>query len=207
MEPSQQDKNVIEGCIKRRPGAWDKFVRQFSGLVMWAIRQRLARAGFDFTNSDAQDIHQEAFLCIYKNNKLSQIRDASKIASWLAVLSGNIAVNYIRRARGRLAEKTVELSCEMAENAGHGLADALEADCPAVDEQIDGELQKEILNRAIESLKPREKIILNLYYICENTVKEISENLNLSQGTVASIIARTKDKIREIFKRKGLIDA
>ena len=202
----QQDKKIIDGCIKGSDKAWKKFVRRFSGLVLWSAKSRLVKSGRTFTNNDLEDIHQEVFLSLYKNNNLSRLKNASKIAPWMAVLSGNIALNYIQRAKGRIAEKSVSLFEETHENESSAftLGDALQAKTPHAAEQIDEKLKKEALDNAIESLNPKERLILNLYFVYENTVREISQNLNLAQGSVASIINRAKNKIKEDLRKKNI---
>lgn len=181
-------------------GAWNKFVEEFSGLVAWSARARLAKNDYFFTNADVEDIHQEVFVSLY-SGKLKQLKDKSKLAAWLAIIAGGIAVSYMRQ-KGIVAQKSVSLFDEITCDEGQGLsiADTLEDNGPPLREQIDKRLQEEMLADTIESLNPKEKIILNLHFVYENGIKEIAQNLDLPQGTVASIIARAKDKLKERLK-------
>jgi RNA polymerase sigma-70 factor (ECF subfamily) len=193
-----QDKNIIYSCIRGEAEAWQRFVQRFSGLVAWSIRERLTKSGYAFTNSDVEDIHQETFLSIYHNNKLKQLKDISKITAWVSIIAGNIAINYIKRVKGRLSEKSVSLFEKIEPDLT--VADTLESHSPNAREQVDKKLTSETLAKIIESLNPKEKIILNLYFTYENTIEEIAQLVNLAQGTVASIITRTKKKIKERLK-------
>lgn len=203
MPTPDQDKIIIDGCIKGRAEAWERFIQRFSGLLMWSIKARLEKARYSFTDEDAQDIHQEVFLSLYNSNKLSGLKDTSKIAAWLSIIAGNIAINYIKRVKGRVAEKSVSLFEEIS--AYLTIADTLKTDDPGADEQLDENLQDEILAGSIETLNPKEKLILNLHFVYDNTIDEISQTLNLSQGTVASIIRRTREKIKQRLKEKGIL--
>ena len=205
MELSDQDIKIITCCIKGQQDAWNKLVNKFSGLVIWSVRTRLAKSGYSFTDADVEDIHQEVFVSLY-TGKLKTLKDKSKLPGWLAIICGGIAISYMRQ-KGIVAQKSVSLFCETTgdQNSGLTTADTLEADDPPICEEIDKKLQQEILSEIIESLNYREKIILNLYFIHNNSIREIAQNLSLPEGTVASIIARTKDKLKAQLKQKDLL--
>ena len=198
MPIPDQNKTIIDGCIKGRSEAWEKFVQRFSGLVMWSIRERLARSAYPFVNSDVEDIHQETFLSIYRDNKLRQLKNISSIATWVSIIAGNIAINYMQRIKGRLPGESTSLFEEIS--PGLTIADTLESKKPACDEQIDSKIVKNLLTSIIKSLKPKEKIILNLYFVYENTIEEISKTLDLPEGSVASIIKRAKERIKKYLE-------
>ena len=65
----------------------------------------------------------------------------------------------------------------------------------------DLENAKKEFAQAVENLKDK-KFPTNvvLYYYDEFSVKEISEMLNIPEGTVKSRLARARDKIYEILK-------
>ena len=183
---STKDAKIIANCIKGDKNAWNEFVERFSGLVMWCIKDRLSKSGYTFNNYDLQDIHQEVFLCIYKENKLAALKDHSKIAPWLSVVAGNIAMNKIKHIKGgNISEKSVPLP------------DILEDKTLSPVEIIDQAEREAIIAGAINCLKPREKIIINLYYANNNTIKEIASFLNMRQGSVASLVARARKKIKK----------
>ena len=206
MAITDTDKNIIEDCVSGQKGAWGKFVQHFSGLIIWSIKSRLLKFGLTFTKDDVEDIHQEVFLCIYKDNSLNRLKDISKAASWLSILAGNIAITYIRQ-NGCVVNKSVSLFEEIAQNQDCALmiADKLQSENPLPAENIDKNIQEETLANIMECLQPREKLILSLYYVYDNTINEIARNLAIPQGSVASILARVKDKIRIDFQQKGLM--
>lgn len=181
---------------------WNKFVKQFSGLVAWSARQRLTKSGYCFSDADIEDIHQEVFVSLY-NGKLKQLKDESKLPAWLAIISGGAAISYMRQ-KGLVAQKSVSLFDEVTCDEGSSLtiADTLEDNNLSLYDEVDKKLRRETFAEMVESLNPREKIILNLHFTYENSIKEISHNLGLPEGTVASIIARAKDKLKARIKEK-----
>ncbi len=198
MIDCKQAKRLIDGCLKANQGAWESLLDKFSGIVIWSIRQRLNVSGYLFSEQDVEDLYQEVFVSLYKNNKLSQLKDPSRLACWLSILAGNIAVNYARDQKWRMREKSVPLSSDITgqKDGSLTIADILETNQPGADCQIDKEITEAALARAIESLNSKEKLILNLYLGYENGLKEIAQFLRMPQGTVASILARAKKKIR-----------
>jgi len=198
MKTSEQDIKLARECINGSPTAWNEFVERFSGLVMWSIKDRLSKSGYRFTNNDSEDILQEVFLSIYKENKLARIKNLSKIAPWIVVLSGNIAINKIIQIKGGL------ISGHIIEDSALTLSDILEDKTPSALEKIEQNEQENIISEIINSLKPREKIIINLYYNNTNTINEIAGLLNMHQGSVASIITRARKKIKKYMHKNRI---
>ncbi len=60
--------------------------------------------------------------------------------------------------------------------------------------------EKEIISRAISKLKDREKIILNLYYVEELSLKEIAYTLDISIPRVSQIHGKILIKLRGLVK-------
>jgi len=203
---SEQDKKIIQDCINNLSPAWERFIRRFSGLVMWSIKTRLLKTSYKYTDSDTEDILQEVFSCLYSENKLSQLKDISRITGWLCVLSANKAINYMRRTKGLVAEKSISIDEKITSGPENNItiADTLHAKTLNPIQQLDLKLKKEILADIIESLQPKEKLVLNLYYLYENSIKEISLRMGLAQGSVASIISRAKDKIKLFIEEKEI---
>jgi RNA polymerase sigma-70 factor (ECF subfamily) len=192
------DKTIIDGCIKGKPGAWEEFVQRFSGLVIWAIRDKLSRAGLPFTQQDTEDIHQEVFLAV--SNKIKSLKDPSRVAPWLCVISSNAALNYMKN-KGRI---NIEAVSSSEEGGGRALIETLASGETSIAQRLDEKLKKQIVTEAIETLAPKEKIVLNLHLVHENTISEVAQILDMQQGTVSSIVKRAKDKIKEYLNTKNI---
>ncbi|MGV8121253.1 MAG: sigma-70 family RNA polymerase sigma factor [Candidatus Xenobiia bacterium LiM19] len=71
---------------------------------------------------------------------------------------------------------------------------------------IERELEKKerisILKGAISSLKPREKLILSLYYYEELTLKEIQQILGISMPRISQIHKSVLKKLKEFLRDK-----
>ena len=71
---------LIERCIKKDGSAWEEFIRKYQSLVRKAVYYRL----HNVLRNDVDDIVQEVFLALWKDDKLSSLRDVSRLKGWLA---------------------------------------------------------------------------------------------------------------------------
>ncbi|GAA4272347.1 hypothetical protein GCM10022258_16410 [Aquimarina gracilis] len=60
-----------------------------------------------------------------------------------------------------------------------------------------------ILSRSIKQLSINHQIVLNLFYLEEYTIKEISEILNISTGTVKSRLFTARENLKIIVKDRN----
>ncbi|MDD6794989.1 MAG: FliA/WhiG family RNA polymerase sigma factor [Clostridiaceae bacterium] len=72
---------------------------------------------------------------------------------------------------------------------------------PSPEQSYEKEEQVEILTKAIEALKEKDRIVLNLYYYEELTLKEIGKVLNVSESRVCQLHSRAIRNLREKMKK------
>lgn len=152
--------------------------RAFGELVarhQSAVRSLLRRlTGGDLAQAD--DLAQETFLRAYRG--LRGYRGGAKFSSWLYRIACNV---FFSRDRG-------------ASEALHGPL-ALEAGS-AEASQPDLLLERYDLERALATLKPRERAALVLTYANELTHEEAADVLECPLGTLKTHVARAKEKLR-----------
>ncbi len=76
---------------------------------------------------------------------------------------------------------------------------------PSPEQCYEKEEEVEILAEAIESLKEKDRIVLNLYYYEGLTLKEIGTVLNVSESRVCQLHSRAIRKLREKMKTMNYI--
>ena len=81
---------LIERCIKKDGSAWEEFIRKYQSLVRKAVYYRL----HNVLRNDVDDIVQEVFLALWKDDKLSRLRDVSRLKGWLAIVTINLTTSY-----------------------------------------------------------------------------------------------------------------
>ena len=140
-----------------------------------AVRGLLRRlTGGDVAQAD--DLAQETFLRAYHG--LRGYRGGAKFSSWLYRIACNV---FFSRDRGSREEPMDPPALEA------GLA---ESSAP------DTFLERYDLERALGSLKPRERAALVLTYANELTHEEAAVVLDCPLGTLKTHVARAKDKLR-----------
>lgn len=188
---------LVARCVRRDRKAWTEFVREYEGLVKRAVWYKINRMNSKALRSEADDIVQEVFLKLWEDNKLTSVRDTSKLKGWLVIVAINKTINYATRRWNKekwtrsLEEKLVdeELTLEDVIPAkGSDQSKALEL--------------KELTERALEeisTLKIRDRKILNLS-LGGKRHTDIAEKMSMPVNTVATIISRAKGKVREGIK-------
>ena len=185
---------LVERCIKGDRLIWDKFVERFSGLIFWAIKERLNRSNLYYNQQDIEDIFQNVFVLLWQKDKLRQIRNREKISGWLSIVSANCAINYFRKKKEKhfnnktLNEQSIRLGCS--------------TNCSIIN-GYDQEMKNAVLDMAIKSLSARERIILKLNYLHGKTHQEIAKILKTPTNTISSIIKRSKGKLKGILEKEG----
>lgn len=205
----QPDQELIESCIKKDKRAWDIFVERYSKLVLWAVRNRLTRFRYNFDNDDVEDIHQEVFISLWSSNKLAQIKDRRKVAGWIAMVAGNAAIDYFKKMKRQMPPNAISIfeeAISSAEGEGKTLEELLPAKIGNPGREFHLNELRAILDATLESLAPKEKMVIKLNLLHGMKHREIAEALKLPINTISTIMARTKGELKEKLKRKGIED-
>lgn len=186
------NKELLDLCISGDEGAWKSFVERFAPLVFWAIKQKASRETASVNKSDIDDIFQQTFSRIWRNNRLNDVKNPNSISSWLIIVAQNTASDFIRKNRSSSRFSTLEEPPE-------GIASSptnprTEADSRQLYQTIE-ELVADL------PLKERRIITLELFYDLKH--REISKIMDMPINTVSTIIFRIKKGLREKLKRRG----
>lgn len=177
---------LIKLCLKNNKKAWKLFLKKYSRLIYWAINKRLAGSGLTQQQNEADDIFQEVFLSILEDKKLQQVKNVNLLPGWLAMVASNQTIDYMRQ-KNRIKESLVP------EFPATG--------CQALQEKISERDTFSLVDRVIESLSDKEKIIISLSLFQNKTHKEIAGILSLPANTISTIIFRTKEKMKNKIKK------
>lgn len=129
---------------------------------------------------DAEDLTQSVFLSFYR--QMENV-DSEKYASYLFRAAHNQAVNYKKKKHRYVSLDKVH-------------EDSLSE--PQADESQDKE--KERILRALNKLKPKEKLVLELQYYQKKSYKEIAVLTGFSVQAVDSLLVRAKRKLRKYLQ-------
>ena len=184
---SRPDRDLVEAVLAKRPGAFERLVRQYQGLC-WHIVQRMVR-----NPEDARDLRQDVFLRVHRY--LHQYRYDSALKSWIGRVAYTIALRHLEHKRIPLIEQT-DGDDSVLENIGDGF----DLEAAFTDEDA-----AKHLHVALESLAPLQRTLLTLYHLDEMPIPEIARITGLASGTIKSHLFRSRLRLRGVLEtRKGV---
>lgn len=172
----------------------NQFVKKYSKLVYTAIERRLIGCGLTLPREEILDIRQDLFTSICEGNKLDKIQNPDSIPYWVAIVSGNAAMQYMRNRRRIEPVKPVSLSDKIGETE---LIELIPSSGLSPSEELGKDELSGRIDDAIESLNAKEKLIIKLNLLHDKKYEEIADMLSLPKGTVSNYIKRAKEKLKK----------
>jgi RNA polymerase sigma-70 factor (ECF subfamily) len=183
---------VREGSLVREAqdgnqAAFAELVRTHDAAV---LRLALRITG---SESDAQDVHQEVFLKVYK--KLDRFRFECSFSTWISRIVTNTCLDHLRKTRNRRENDTIRVGIEGEEyDLLNQLMDDRAGQNPEK-EFLRSELSARIF-RALQRLTPHERMVFDLRHFQGMKLRGVSEILNISVGSVKASLVRATRKLR-----------
>jgi RNA polymerase sigma-70 factor, ECF subfamily len=183
-----QDGSLIREAQGGNKAAFAQLMQTYDQAV---LRLALRLTG---SESDAEDIHQEAFLKIYK--ELDRFRFECAFATWIYRIVTNVCLDRLRRNGARKESGAIEVDDDDWLNE---LSDDRPGNNPG-QRLLDQELSMQIL-RALKRLTPRERMVFDLKHFQGLKLQSVSEILNTSEASVKMIFFRATRKLRFLLSR------
>ncbi|MBS1877683.1 MAG: RNA polymerase sigma factor [Acidobacteria bacterium] len=174
----------------------------FSDLVR-RYERKIYRLAKNITqhDEDAEDVLQETFLKAYEH--LPDFQGNSKFYTWLVRIAVNEALMKLRK---RKTDRTVPLD-EPVDTGEETVVREIAVWDEDPERQFSQEELSQILNDAVQSLKPAFRTVFVLRDIEELSTEETAQAMNISIPAVKSRLLRARLQLREkltrFFKRKG----
>ncbi|MCH5278222.1 MAG: sigma-70 family RNA polymerase sigma factor [Christensenellaceae bacterium] len=166
---------------------FDMIYNDYSRLVYWAAYKVVSNC------ETAEDITQSVFEKVIRHmGKLSELNDA-QLKGWLYKVSTNLALDTTRKSTRELL-KDEPLGDDVADS------DALP------DIEVEDKLQRMAVRQAIDKLDDIYKEVVLLHYFSEMTVREISQNTGISEGTVKSRLVRARTLLAGLLGSEVVYD-
>jgi RNA polymerase sigma-70 factor (ECF subfamily) len=184
-----ESKGCIQDCLLVREAqggnqaAFEQLVRNHDQAVL-GLALRITGSG-----SDAQDIHQEAFLKAYKN--LGGFRFECAFSTWIYRIVTNLCLDHLRRNRNRRDNPALAVNVD-------DLLNQVSDDRPEKNPErqlLRRELSAHIM-RALRRLTPRERMVFELKHFQGLKARTIGEILNSPEGAVKNSLFRATQKLR-----------
>jgi RNA polymerase sigma factor (sigma-70 family) len=175
--PSEAE--LLRACIKGDTTAFAAIVEEYQHLVC-AITYS---ATTDMERSE--ELAHEAFIKAWIN--LSQLRDMNKFRAWLCVIVQNVIRNYYRSKKRDIVSRAGSL-----EEKGDIASESFKGTETIIDNE-----QQAVIRQALEQIPEKYRMSLVLFYRQGQSIKEVAEILELSEGAVRTQISRGRKMLRE----------
>jgi RNA polymerase sigma-70 factor (ECF subfamily) len=183
----EDDAPLVEACLNMDTSAWDRLTRKYSALILTAATNRLKKYGFEPLREDMEDIRQSVLAAIFERGKLEAVRNRKSLACWIAIVSGNAALEYMRKKIASGEIKTCPLQDDIP-------IEAKNTETPDNNEFL------RAVELAVDSLHGKEKLIAKLNILHGMGYHDIAQMLGLPKGTVSSYIKRAREKLKRTLR-------
>lgn len=171
---AERDRDDAARVVAGETTAFEGIVRRWQGpLINLAYR-------FCHDRARAEEMAQDAFLRVYRN--LGSWRQESAFSTWLFALATNLYCSKIRR----LPPVTLPFD-EIHEPI----------DPHRLDAAFEQRAERATVRKAVDSLPPKYREVLTLYYFYEMDVPAAAASLGLPEGTVKVRLFRARKLLGE----------
>lgn len=137
---------------------------------------------------EAEEVAQDAFMKVY--HSLKTFEKKSKFTTWLYKIIYNEALGRLRKSkRFNVQLEEIPESEEYQVDYLDGLS------------SLHLEERKQLIRKALDNLKPAESAVLTLFYLEEQTIKEIEEITDFSESHVKILLHRGRKHMLESLKK------
>lgn len=182
MQPTVFTDEEILGLI-RQPGTIERGFRllmeKYQERLYWHIRRLV------LDHDDANDVIQNCFIKVYRH--IAKFEGKSALYTWLYRIATNEALTFIRR-KGRQAAASLD-------DEDNPLGNQLRAD-----PFFDGDETQLHLQKALNRLPEKQRIVFNLRYFEEMPYQDIANILDTSVGALKASYHHAVKKIESYFR-------
>ena len=188
----ESEAKLLAHCLQGDAAAWDElFDRHYASAMRFVFT-----LGHSFTQEDAEEICQEAFLSVIRN--LKSFHGKSQFQTWLFRIAANKARDYREKqvaAKRGGGQMPISLQAEHPET---GLVLDPPFNAPGPDGELLRSEQAAMVHEALGELGEPCREIIELRYFVDLSYEELSITLDLNPKTVSSRLSKCLDKLEDI---------
>jgi len=179
----KEDLKWVRNAKKGNQNAFEKLVLKYQKRIYYSVRKII------LDHDDTNDIAQDTFVKAYSN--LHRFDERFSFYPWLHRIAVNTTLNFqakTSRVKTTFTNSTEDEVNQIAFNNENPLEGVIEIEF------------KEKLTAALQQLPFDQRMVFILRTSDELSYQEISEQLDISVGTVMSRLSRARTKLRELLQ-------
>jgi len=199
------DPELIQACIHREKGSWEKFLERFSALVyhvIWkALRTDSRHVGA--RGVEVEDICSDVFAQIIADDfkLLRTFEWRCKFSTWLGIITYRTTRQALHRNR--------HFSFSLEDHNGSGgkellLRDIIPDERALPPENVELSEARQMVHEALATLPARDQLVLKFFYFEGKKYAEIAKILGISGSLVGTAIFRAKLRLAQKLQRDFL---
>jgi RNA polymerase sigma factor (sigma-70 family) len=176
------DLELVEEFKQGKIEGFNELVRRYQEKVYWIARRVIGN------HDDADDIVQDIFVRVY--GALENFRSESKFYTWLYRIAMNLSLNALRKKKIKTFIRYDDLVEQLDEGRVHA------------DEHILKQEYQTVLEKAIERLPAKQKIVFIMRYYDEMPYEEMAKVLKKSVGGLKANYFFAFQKIQKYVRKE-----
>ncbi len=181
MTPST-DLELVEEFRQGQVEGFNELVRRYQQKVYWIARRIVG------SHEDADDVVQDVFVRVY--NGLHSFRSDSGFYTWIYRITVNVALNSVRARKVKMFFHLDDI-VEQPHDEG-----------ARPDDHVELHEYQQALERAIERLPAKQKLVFTMRYVDEMPYEEIAKVLHRSVGGLKANYFHALKKVQIYIKRE-----
>ena len=181
----EQEEQLIRNILKGDTSSFGYFVDAYQDMA-FTIAFRICR-----NRQDAEDVVQESFVRAFNN--LHTFRFTSKFSTWFYRVVYNTAISEIQRP---IFQNEFTEYSQVNTDTGFSELNVLE--------NMELEERKKTINKILDHMPADESIVLTLFYLEENSIKDVSQMLCITESNVKVRLHRARARFGNIVADMSL---
>jgi RNA polymerase sigma factor (sigma-70 family) len=180
-ETKPTDAELVQRCLNGDFDAFELLFRRYQGHVHGLAYHIIQ----DF--EEAKDLTQETFIKAFQ--RMSQLREPARFASWLFQITRSVCLDYLRSKRKMNAHSLEEMRERIEEQSPSAI--------PTPEEELEkDEMQDQVL-RAIQKLPEHYRLPLTLYHLDGLDYQLTADFMDVPLSTIKWRLHRAREMLKE----------
>jgi RNA polymerase sigma-70 factor (ECF subfamily) len=178
----QEDQYYIDKTLDGDKDAFGKLIQKHEKYA-YTLALRIVK-----NPEEAEEIAQDSFLKVFQ--RLKSFEGKSKFSTWLFKIIYHESIRRLRKT------KQFHISLDQIQESEQNQAEFVDGMNSLLEKE-----RKELIQNALEKLKPSEAAILTLFYLDEQSIKEIEQITNLTEGNIKILLHRGRKSMLGILNK------
>lgn len=173
MSESEHIKRVLAGDTD----AFRYFIQTYQSYA-YTLALRIVRQP-----EMAEEVVQDAFLKAFRG--LRQFNQDAKFSTWLYPIVTRQALSYVRKKK--LPTTTLETAYAVSDTAASAA------------QQLEKTEQRQLIEEVLQRMKPKERLVLQLFYLEEQSIQEVETITGFSSSNVKVLLHRARKSFEQLL--------